>query len=87
MGHMPVPENSISMLGMPGPRGYITMGGMVTILKVREDIEDYEVDPGWYENPEGTEARLAQEEKLRRDGIDIAPAPPEYQEHHHKDHH
>nr|WP_220348266.1 multicopper oxidase domain-containing protein [Alkalilimnicola ehrlichii] len=72
-GHMRVPENSIPMVGMPGPRGYITMGGMVTVLKVRDELENYDEDPGWYENPEGTEARLAREEELRRDGIDVSP--------------
>ncbi|WP_234245957.1 multicopper oxidase family protein [Billgrantia desiderata] len=72
-GHMRVPENSIPMVGKRGPRGYITMGGMVTILKVRDELESYDVDPGWYENPEGTEARLAREEELRRDGVDVVP--------------
>jgi len=33
------------------------MGGMFTVLKVREDIRkgDY-ADPGWYEHPKGTVA-------------------------------
>ena len=33
------------------------MGGMFSVVKVREgiDADDYE-DPGWYENPPGTEA-------------------------------
>ena len=38
MGHMNIPENSIPMVGANGPMGYITMGGMFTILKVRPDI-------------------------------------------------
>jgi hypothetical protein len=29
------------------------MGGMFTVLKVRDDITSYE-DPGWYRQPEGT---------------------------------
>ncbi len=58
------------MVGMAGPRGFITMGGMLTILKVREGITSYE-DPGWYENPPGTEARLASAEELARDGIEV----------------
>jgi len=32
------------------------MGGMFTILKVRDRITDYNVDPGWYANPPGTVA-------------------------------
>jgi hypothetical protein len=61
------------MLGARGPRDYITMGGMFTILKVRDRL-DGNADPGWYANPEG-EARLAEGAELDRDGID--PANPE----------
>jgi manganese oxidase len=63
---MPVPPNSIPMLGAPGKHGYIDMGGMFTILKVRENLTTYD-DPGWYENPPGTLASLANNEELRRD--------------------
>jgi hypothetical protein len=31
------------------------MGGMFTILKVRDGITNYD-DPGWYKNPPGTVA-------------------------------
>ena len=65
---MPVPENSIPMVGADGPFGYITMGGMFTILKVRENLAAYE-DPGWYKHPPGTVASLANAEELRRDGF------------------
>ena len=34
------------------------MGGMFTVLKVRDGIRSYE-DPGWYENPPGTLAVAA----------------------------
>ena len=67
-GHMQVPENSIPMVGADGPFDYITMGGMFTIVKIREGITSYE-DPGWYEHPEGTVAYLAPEEMMERDGI------------------
>jgi manganese oxidase len=66
---MPVPEGSIPMRGGPGPHGPIDMGGMFTILKVREGITSYE-DPGWYEAPAGTVAREATAEELAADGID-----------------
>ena len=65
-GHMAVPKNSIPMVGAYGPFDYITMGGMFTILKVREHLASYD-DPGWYQYPPGTVADLASEEELRRD--------------------
>jgi len=67
---MDVPENSIPMLGERTPKDYITMGGMFTILKVRENIASYE-DPGWYVDPPGSLAVVATEGQLRRDGVDI----------------
>ena len=50
---MPVPPNSIPMLGGKGKHDTITMGGMFTILKVREGLKGY-ADPGWYDAPAGT---------------------------------
>ena len=70
MGHMDVPDNSIPMVGARGPHGYIGMGGMFTLLKVRPGITSYD-DPGWYRAPEGTTARLAETAELRRDGIEV----------------
>jgi hypothetical protein len=70
MGHMPLPKNSVPMKGGDGPFGFIDMGGMFTILKVREGEVGYE-DPGWYRNPEGTVARAASAEELRRDGVEV----------------
>ena len=67
---MPVPKNSIPMVGAKGPFDYITMGGMFTIVKVREDLKTYE-DPGWYQNPAGSVADLARAEDLERDGIHV----------------
>ena len=71
MGHMAVPKNSIPMVGAWGPHDYITMGGMFTILKVRERLESYDKDPGWHENPPGTQATHATPEELSRDGIRV----------------
>lgn len=65
---MKMPKNSIPMVGGRGPFDYITMGGMFTILKVREGITSYE-DPGWYQHPPGTVADAATPEDIRRDGI------------------
>jgi len=65
---MDVPRNSIPMVGGQGQYDPITMGGMFTILKVRPDLTSYD-DPGWYQHPAGTLARLATPEELKRDGI------------------
>ena len=67
---MKVPRNSLPMVGGPGPHDYIDMGGMFTILKVRENLTSYD-DPGWYQAPPGTQADVASAEMLRRDGIEI----------------
>ena len=71
---MPVPTNSIPMLGGKGKHDTITMGGTFTILKVRDGIRGYK-DPGWYENPPGTLAGEADPADLRRDGIDVQRPP------------
>jgi FtsP/CotA-like multicopper oxidase with cupredoxin domain len=72
---MAVPENSIPMVGAQGPYDYITMGGMFTILKVRENLPKGYEDPGWYEPPPGTLASLAPADLLRRNGINPDGAP------------
>ena len=52
---MPLPQNTIPMMTGQGQFGPIEMGGMFTVLKIRENQphRDYS-DPGWYEYPEGT---------------------------------
>jgi manganese oxidase len=65
---MGVPKNSIPMLGGPGAFSYIDMGGMFTIIKVRDGITSYE-DPGWYRHPAATVAERATAEELRANGI------------------
>jgi hypothetical protein len=54
---MPLPDNTLPMMTGFGPFGPIEMGGMFTVVKVREGLArgDYS-DPGWYKNPEGTVA-------------------------------
>jgi FtsP/CotA-like multicopper oxidase with cupredoxin domain len=73
--HMAVPPNSVPMVGGSGPFDEITMGGMFTILKVRESLTGDE-DPGWYEHPAGSVAEAASADELKRDAIDAEPAPP-----------
>lgn len=67
---MRVPENSIPMVGGAGKHDYITMGGMFTVLKVRDGITSH-ADPGWYENPPGTLALPATAAELARNGIRV----------------
>ena len=74
MMEMPTPKNSVAMLGGQGKHDYITMGGMFTVLKVRDHLRSYK-DPGWYENPHGTLASAASPHDLRRDGINPDKAP------------
>ena len=52
---MPLPRNTLPMMTGKGPFGPVEMGGMFTVLKVRDGIASYD-DPGWYQHPEGTVA-------------------------------
>jgi FtsP/CotA-like multicopper oxidase with cupredoxin domain len=54
---MPLPVNTFPMMSGTGPYGPIGMGGMFTVLKVREGLKkgDY-TDPGWYQQPPNTQA-------------------------------
>jgi FtsP/CotA-like multicopper oxidase with cupredoxin domain len=74
---MPMPPNSIPMKGAVGPFGdYISMGGMFTVIKVRDRLASYDQDPGWYRHPRGTVALKASAADLARDGVDVdAPTP------------
>ncbi len=62
-GHMPGPDNTLPMMMGKGPFGNLEMGGMFTLLKVRDGLAagDFR-DPGAYRNPEGTVA-----ERVSRD--------------------
>jgi hypothetical protein len=64
------PANSLPMIGAPGQYDYITMGGMFTILKVRDTLPADGSDPGWFKDPPGTVASPAAAWDLERDGID-----------------
>jgi hypothetical protein len=54
---MPMPDNTLPMMTGFGQFGPIEMGGMFTVVKVREGLgrDDYK-DPGWYKHPAGTVA-------------------------------
>lgn len=52
---MPLPDNTLPMMTGQGPFGPIEMGGMFTVVKIREGLarDDYK-DPGWYKHPKGS---------------------------------
>jgi hypothetical protein len=54
---MPMPDNTLPMMTGFGQFGPMEMGGMFSVVKVREGLErdDYK-DPGWYQHPPGTVA-------------------------------
>jgi hypothetical protein len=54
---MPLPDNTLPMMTGTGPYGPLEMGGMFSVLKVRRGQKpgDYK-DPGWFQQPQGTQA-------------------------------
>jgi FtsP/CotA-like multicopper oxidase with cupredoxin domain len=74
---MPLPANTLPMMTGTGPFGPIEMGGMFTVMKVREDLApgDYR-DPGWYKHPPGTVAHAVE-------GSAPAETSTQPQDHHH----
>jgi hypothetical protein len=54
---MPLPDNTLPMMTGAGPFGPLEMGGMFSVVKVREGLarNDYK-DPGWYKHPAATVA-------------------------------
>ena len=66
---MPLPENTLPMMTGKGPFGALEMGGMFSVVKVRDDVAPGDVrDPGWYRHPPGSVAREVP-------AGDAAPAP------------
>jgi FtsP/CotA-like multicopper oxidase with cupredoxin domain len=61
-GHMPGPANTLPMMMGAGRYGKMEMGGMFTLVKVRDQLPD---NPGealdWYTPPEGTQAQKVTE--------------------------
>lgn len=66
---MPIPPNSVAMRSAPGPFSSIDMGGMFTVIKVRDSIAG--MDPkSWYAHPPKNVAGKANADDLKRDGVD-----------------
>jgi hypothetical protein len=67
---MPIPKNSLPMRGGKGPFGTIDMGGMFTVLKVRDDPNA--ADPkAWYSHPTGTVPGRADAARMQADGVKV----------------
>ena len=71
---MAVPPNSVPMAGGPGPFGTIDMGGMFTVVKVRDHVDGFG-NPADYVHPPGTLAAEASAAELARDGVDVPAMP------------
>ncbi len=78
---LPGPPNTLPMMTGDGPFGPLEMGGMFTVIKVREGLArgDYG-DPGWFRHPGGSVARRVSTDRdfgtpVRR-GKAIETAPP-----------
>jgi FtsP/CotA-like multicopper oxidase with cupredoxin domain len=66
MGHMEGPENTMPMMMGEGPFGKPEMGGMFTVVKVRDELPKDGSDPGWYQHPSGTQVRrVSQDPEFR----------------------
>lgn len=65
---MPLPENTLPMMTGDGPFGGIDMGGMFSVVKVRENLAagDYR-DPGWFKHPKRTVAFEYVDDTMARD--------------------
>ncbi|MDX2225085.1 MAG: copper oxidase [Rhodospirillaceae bacterium] len=80
--HMAGPKNTLPMMMGTGPFGNLEMGGMFTVMKIRDDIApgDY-ADPGWFPNPPGTVAY-----KVSGDSSESADAAGDHAGHDHSQH-
>jgi len=72
---MPMPDNTLMMMTGTGQFGPIEMGGMFTVMKIREGLApgDY-TDPGPYKNPQGTVAYAVEVDGRQAPHQESAPA-------------
>jgi FtsP/CotA-like multicopper oxidase with cupredoxin domain len=82
MGMLSGPDNTLPMMTGQGPHGPIEMGGMFTVVKVRDNLAvgDYR-DPGWYSSPKNAIARRVSNDPsfgspVRRTPETVAPSSP-----------
>ena len=83
MGMLGGPANTLPMMTGTGPFGPLEMGGMFTVIKVRDSLPADGRDPGWYQNPKGTVASRVSTDpgfgtppRLNRDVGGRAPSQP-----------
>lgn len=69
---MELPNNSVAMKVTEGPFGPIEMGGMFTVVMVRDRLPERPEQIEWYDHPDDTVAREATDQELQRDGIDLS---------------
>lgn len=71
---LPGPENTLAMMAGDGQFGSLEMGGMFTVLKVRDELPsgDYR-DPGWYDYPEDQQAHCVSSDPDFGEPIRINP--------------
>ncbi|TAL79442.1 MAG: copper oxidase [Beijerinckiaceae bacterium] len=76
---MPMPDNTLPMMTGTGQFGPIEMGGMFTVMKIREGLarDDYK-DPGPYKNPPGTVAHAVDADGKQPPRQENAPAQPNH---------
>jgi hypothetical protein len=67
--------SNLSPIGSPGPFGVIELGGMFTILKVRDHLTNY-ADPGWYQHPPGTVAERVSHSSMEGHKMDFMHSTP-----------
>jgi manganese oxidase len=86
---MPGPANTLPMMSGQGQFGPAEMGGMFSIIKIRENMaaNDYR-DPGRYDHPAGTVAHDVEDSSAGKAMSEpasgaIESAPPHGHEHHH----
>ena len=60
--HMPGPDNTLPMMGGEGPFGSVGMGGMFTILKVRDSVDASSKD-SWYIQPKSAMSATVKDTK------------------------
>ncbi len=75
---MPAPDNTLPMMTGSGQFGPIEMGGMFSVMKIRDGLarDDYS-DPGPYKHPAGTvayEIETPTEKPSRQSGPTTKPA-------------
>jgi len=71
---MAAPDNTLPMMTGFGQFGPIEMGGMFSVVKVREGLaaNDYK-DPGWYQHPKGTVSYEIQDDRPKHTEAPRAP--------------